>query len=197
MSVRNALLGLMAQQPRHAYELYAAFGALVGGEEVWEVKPAQIYTTLARLEEGGLVTSSTTSGDPGPERRIYALTPSGQSELTRWLTEPVIPLHERDEVFLKLMVCLAVRDVNPRRVLYAQRSALYQELHDLTGRRAEADPHTELARILLLDQAIMHTEADLRWLDMVEARLDDIARQPVPQPVTRSRGRPRKPEINR
>jgi DNA-binding PadR family transcriptional regulator len=51
MSVRNAILGLLAQRPRHGYELRAAFEALVGGEAIWEVKPAQIYTTLARLEE--------------------------------------------------------------------------------------------------------------------------------------------------
>ena len=38
----------------------------------------------------------------------------------------------------------------------------------------------------------MHTEAELRWLDMVEARLDDIREQPIPLPAPRPRGRPRK-----
>ena len=51
MSVRNAILGLLAQQPRHGYELRAAFEAMVGGDAIWDVKPAQIYTTLARLQE--------------------------------------------------------------------------------------------------------------------------------------------------
>ena len=55
MSVRNAILGLLADHPRHGYELRAAFEALTGGEALWSVKPAQVYTTLARLEEGGLV----------------------------------------------------------------------------------------------------------------------------------------------
>lgn len=31
MSVRFAVLGLLAQRPRHGYELHAAFEALVGG----------------------------------------------------------------------------------------------------------------------------------------------------------------------
>ena len=53
MSVRNAILGLLAQQPRHGYELRAAFEALVGGGELWDVKPSQIYTTLSRLEAAG------------------------------------------------------------------------------------------------------------------------------------------------
>jgi hypothetical protein len=46
--------------------------------------------------------------------------------------------------------------------------------------------------ILLLDQVVMHLEADLRWLDIVEQRLDDIRRQPSPEPEVRPRGRPRK-----
>jgi hypothetical protein len=45
---------------------------------------------------------------------------------------------------------------------------------------------------LLLDQAIMHVEADLRWLDVIEARLEEVRQQPLPEPEARRRGRPRK-----
>jgi hypothetical protein len=38
----------------------------------------------------------------------------------------------------------------------------------------------------------MHVEADLRWLDMVEARLGEMGRQKTPLPPARPRGRPRK-----
>ena len=69
-----------------------------------------------------------------------------------------------------------------------QRRELFQELHDLTARRNLLDPRQQLARILLLDSAIMHTEAELRWLDMVEARLDDIREQPPPYRRPRPRG---------
>ena len=55
MSVRHAVLGLLVQRPRHGYELRAAFEALAGGHENWDVKPAQIYTTLVRMEHGGLI----------------------------------------------------------------------------------------------------------------------------------------------
>jgi len=44
----------------------------------------------------------------------------------------------------------------------------------------------------LLDKAAMHLEADLRWLDMIEGRLDEIKRQPLPEPESKPRGRPRK-----
>ena len=79
MSVRNALLGLLAQRPRHGYELHAAFEAVVGGEQNWDVKPAQIYTTLARLEKDGLVKQGSVEQASGPEKRIYVITPAGQA----------------------------------------------------------------------------------------------------------------------
>ncbi len=38
----------------------------------------------------------------------------------------------------------------------------------------------------------MHLEADLRWLEMIEARLDEVKRQPLPEPEVKLRGRPPK-----
>ncbi len=197
MSVRNALLGLLAQHPRHGYELRAAFEALVGGEEFWDVKPAQIYTTLARLEDGGLIRQAQIEQDGGPEKRIYALTEAGQAELAAWFASGVESEHQRDEFFVKLMICLAAESAgdtkaDPYRVIHAQRGKLYQELHDLTTRRSRADPKSELAQIFLLDKTVMHVEADLRWLDMIEARLDEVKRQPLPEPEVKPRGRPKK-----
>jgi DNA-binding PadR family transcriptional regulator len=192
MSVRNALLGLLKQRPRHGYELHAAFEAVVGGRQNWDVKPAQIYTTLARLKDGGLVIEDSTEQSGGPEKRIYAITPAGSAELESWFTLPVRAEHQRDEFFLKLMLSLATGEADPLRIIYTQRTSLYQDLHRLTTQRWQINPATELAHLLLLEQAIMHVEADIRWLDMIEARLDDIRRQPLPEPETRPRGRPPK-----
>ncbi|MEX1248508.1 MAG: PadR family transcriptional regulator [Anaerolineales bacterium] len=192
MSVRNAILGLLAQHPRHGYELRAAFEALVGGEGIWDVKPAQIYTTLTRLEESGLVAEEELGQDGGPEKRIYGITPQGRSELSTWFACGVEGEHQRDEFFIKLMLSIDDEKADPYQVLRAQRSVLYKELHDLTNRRNAANPKSELAQIFLLDKMIMHLEADLKWLDLLEARLDDIRKQPVPQPEIRPRGRPRK-----
>lgn len=192
MSVRNALLGLLANRPRHGYELHGAFEAVVGGEQNWDLKPAQVYTTLARLEEHGLVVEDGVGQDAGPEKRIYAITEAGRRELEGWLNSPVQSEHQRDEFFLKLMLSLAAGDTDPRTVIYVQRANLYQELHAVTERRRIINPKAELAYVLLLDRAVMHLEADLRWLEMIEARLDDIRRQPLPQPEERPRGRPPK-----
>jgi DNA-binding PadR family transcriptional regulator len=191
MSVRHAILGLLAQKPRHGYELHAAFEAVVGGDETWEVKPAQIYTTLERLAEAGLVACVSDLGEgEEPGRRIYALSETGRTALAEWFALGVTPDHQRDEFFIKLMVALACGEADPARLIQTQRAHLYQELHDLTTRREACDPQTEMAQILLLDKAIMHLEADLRWLDITEQRLEEVRRQPLPEPEIRRRGRP-------
>jgi DNA-binding PadR family transcriptional regulator len=193
MSVRYAILGLLAHHPRHGYELRAAFESVVGGDANWEVKPAQIYTTLERLEEAGLVerTSDLGEGDE-PSRRVYALTGSGQEALSEWFAQGVAPDHQRDEFFVKLMVALASGKADPARIIQTQRSYLYLELHAATSLRDSYDPRTEMAQILLQDKVTMHLEADLRWLDITETRLEDVKLQPLAEPELRRRGRPRK-----
>lgn len=192
MSVRHAVLGLLAQRPRHGYELHAAFEAVVGGAQNWDVKPAQIYTTLARLEESGLVIENGVAQDGGPEKRVYAITNAGRSALSEWYLAAVEREHQRDEFFIKLMLCFVTGATDPQMVIQTQRTKLYQDLHAVTVQRSRLNPRYELAKILLLDKTIMHLEADLRWLEMIQARLDEIERQPLPEPETRPRGRPKK-----
>jgi len=195
MSVRYAILGLLAQKPRHGYELRAAFEAVIGGDANWEVKPAQIYTTLERLEEAGLVERSSDLGEGDePSRRVYAVTGSGHAALTEWFANGVTPEHQRDEFFVKLMVGLACGEADPWRLIQTQRAHLYQELHNATALRDSYDKKSALAQILLLDKSIMHLEADLRWLDITEMRLEEMKRQPLPEPELRPRGRPKKTE---
>lgn len=192
MSVRHAVLGLLAQRPRHGYELHAAFEAVVGGAQNWDVKPAQIYTTLARLEESGLVIENGVAQDGGPEKRVYAITNAGRTALREWYHEAVAREHQRDEFFIKLMLCFVTGANEPQQVIQTQRAKLYQDLHAVTVQRSRLNPRRELAKILLLDKTIMHLEADLRWLEMIQARLDEIERQPLPEPEPRPRGRPKK-----
>jgi DNA-binding PadR family transcriptional regulator len=186
---------LLVPKPRHGYELRAAFEAVVGGDANWDVKPAQIYTTLDRLEEARLVTRNSDLGEGDePSRRIYAISPQGEKTLAEWLACGVTPDHQRDEFFVKLMVGMVSGIMDPARLVQTQRAHLYRELHDATAVRERYDPKLEMAQILLVDKAIMHIEADLRWLDMIEMRLETIQHQPLPKPEVRPRGRPKKKE---
>ena len=190
-AVQQALLALLAQQPRHGYELHDLFEIAIGGH--WEVNSGQIYSSLDRLARDGLVEEEAIEKGGGPDKRVWAVTDDGRAALADWFQSPVPREYRlRDEFYLKLMLAIVTRTGNPRRVLQVQRRELLQELHDLIARRDAANPRQDLARILLMDSAIMHTDAELRWLEMVEARLDEIREQPIQLPPPRRRGRPRK-----
>ncbi len=186
MSVRHAILGLLAQQPRHGYELHGAFQAIVGGS-LWPLNPAQIYTTLGRLEEAGMVVKTAIRRMGGPDQHIFELTGTGRDELDRWYAEGVHSTHQRDEVFLKIALALADERADAGSIVRVQRATLYRDLHELTTRRNDVQV---LAQALLLDKAIMHIEADLRWLEMVEARLHEMRRLPATDIPPPRRGRP-------
>lgn len=192
MSVRHAILGLLAQHPRHGYELRAAFEALAGGSETWEVKPAQIYSTLERLEQSGFISECLDDPENPPDKRVFQLTEAGRALLNMWFETGVEVEHQRDEFFIKLMVALLSGEADPRRVIHVQRITLFKALHQVTAQRDQLDSRMELAQLMLMDKAIMHLEADIRWLDFIESRLDEVRNQPLPQPEIRGRGRPRK-----
>lgn len=191
MSVKNTLLALLYQRPMHGYELGKQLPLVLNAE--WDVKPGQIASTLGRLKDAELVDYDLETDNDAPNRKVYALTPAGVEELTVWyLTPEVRDYRLGDTFYVKLVLSLIDGPVTPEAVLISQRRELYRQLHDVTEMRRQADPASQLPWILLLDSAIMHLEADLRWIEMCEARLPDLKDYTPPKPKAKPRGRPRR-----
>lgn len=72
------LLAVLGEAPGHGYELSQRLTERSGGE--LDVHEGSLYPALHRLERGGLVDSSWSTGD-GRRRRIYRLTPAGRRAL--------------------------------------------------------------------------------------------------------------------
>ncbi len=68
-----AVLGLLAEEPMHGYQLIREISARSGGD--WRASPGSVYPTLSQLEESGLVESTEEGG-----RRSFSLTESGIAE---------------------------------------------------------------------------------------------------------------------
>ncbi len=191
MSVKHALLALLYRQPMHGYEMGRQLALTVNAE--WVVKPGQIASTLLRLYEAGLVDYDVVPADDAPDRKVYRLTEQGLDELKAWYLRPEVRDYRLGDTFyIKLVLSLSGGPIAAEQVLMEQRRALYRELHQATELRRKADPRAELPWVLLLESAIMHLEADLRWIEMVEARLPDLKRYTPPSPTPRPRGRPRR-----
>jgi DNA-binding PadR family transcriptional regulator len=191
MSVKHTLLALLYQHPMHGYELGKQLNLVVNAE--WDVKPGQIASTLARLHDANLVDFEVEETDDAPDRKVYFITEEGRRELENWyLTPEVREYRLGDAFYIKLVLSLVGGPVSPEQVLMTQRRELYQQLHEATEMVRQSDPHVQLPWVLLLESAIMHLEADLRWIDMCEARLSDLKSYSPPKPPTKTRGRPRR-----
>ena len=170
MSVPYALLGLLEQEPRHGYDLKRLVDRYFATEH--PVAFAQVYSTLARLEQRGRVRVDSIERAEGPDRRRYAITDEGTRELERWLDEPLdAEPHLQASLFTKVVLAiLSGRPVEP--VVDAERHAHLERMRELTAvRRTAAMPVA-----LLADYAMFHLEADLRWLDLTAARVDELRR---------------------
>lgn len=191
MSVKHTLLALLYQQPMHGYELGKQLNLVVNAE--WDVKAGQIASTLARLKDANLVDYEVEATDDAPDRKVYCITEEGKQELENWyLTPEVREYRLGDAFYIKLVLSLVGGPVSPEQVLMTQRRELYQQLHEATEMRRQADPRTQLPWILLLESAIMHLEADLRWIEMGEARLPELKNYTPPKAPPKARGRPRR-----
>jgi DNA-binding PadR family transcriptional regulator len=73
-SLRLYLLSLLAEQPRHGYELIQALSERFGG--TYSPSAGTIYPRLAKLEEEGLVTKTA-----GERKTVYEITDAGRAEL--------------------------------------------------------------------------------------------------------------------
>jgi len=69
--LRLVLLQLIADKPRHGYELIKEIGDRLGGS--YSPSPGVIYPTLTLLEELGY----TTMDESGGGRKLYTVTPAG------------------------------------------------------------------------------------------------------------------------
>lgn len=76
--LRLVLLKLIADQPRHGYELIKALEELTDG--AYAPSPGTVYPTLSLLEDEGAIAEAT--GDTDGKRKAFEVTEAGRAELT-------------------------------------------------------------------------------------------------------------------
>jgi len=174
VSIKYAILGILAEKDLHGYELKSSFDEKVG--EFWSLNYGQIYSTLDRLEKEELVTHDRLAQDRRPDRKIFSITPEGRKELDNWLSTPVNKVRAlRDEFFIKLVF---MDKKNPRPVLelIEKQKLLYlKHMNRLTQRKVALKKRSRdldgLTTDLLMDAGLFHAEADIKWLSLCESKI--------------------------
>src|SRR5215207_7815489 len=99
MSLRHAILGLLARKPSTGYELAQMFDLSL--RTAWHASHSQIYPELNRLGSAGLI-EVVERGSRGS--KTYALTDEGHDELRRWLVEAEPDRSQRNESAVRLFL---------------------------------------------------------------------------------------------
>ncbi|CAM3259799.1 Transcriptional regulator PadR-like family protein [Arthrobacter ulcerisalmonis] len=179
MSIRHSLLALLQDQPRYGYQLRVEFQHRTGA--TWPLNIGQVYTTLDRLERDGLVVKD---GDDGAGHVIYSITAAGAAEVRGWFSAPVPRDNPpRNELAIKLALAVTLPGVDVPATIQAQRVASIRALQEYTRARRDATASQragDTAWLLVLDSLIFQTEAEVRWLDLCEARMVQQTQASIP-----------------
>lgn len=141
MSLRYALLGLLAEEPASGYELTKKFERALQ-RYAWHAKHSQIYPELTKLADAGLV-EVVEEGARG--RRTYAVTDEGRADLRHWLVNPPTAYDVRNELVLRLFFVSTLDNDEARGLLRTLADESARELAALQEAVDKSDAHnTEL-----------------------------------------------------
>jgi DNA-binding PadR family transcriptional regulator len=174
MSIGHTLLGLLESGPRHGYDLKRTFD-----ETFRHDKPlhyGQVYSTMSRLLKNGFVEVDGIEAVGGPERKRYAITEAGVTDVRQWLATPEKPEPYLQSTLYTKVVLALLTGRDAAELLDTQRAEHLRLMRVLTDRKRKGD----LADQLICDHALFHLEADLRWLELTAARLDKLAAEVRP-----------------
>ena len=100
MSLRFALLGLLAVEPASGYDLKRAIDRST--YFIWNSTGPQIYNTLHKLRDEGCITSRSLAQEGKPDKQIHTITASGRARLEEFMSAPIRASVTRDEVLLRI-----------------------------------------------------------------------------------------------
>ena len=163
MSVQNAFLALLSLGPAYGSQLQAEFLARAAHRR--QLNAGQVYSTLDRLTDQGLVESAGSTDDGLP---LYALTDAGREQALAWLSEgPTDSRPDWDEMQDQVLVAASVPAADALQVIADYRHSYSEKVRELDH---DADTRAALAANRAAD---LGARAAISWLDEVAAALQD------------------------
>src|SRR3954469_7374431 len=137
MSIGHTLLGLLESGPRHGYDLKRAYDERFGHDR--PLHYGQVYSTLSRLLKNGLVSEAGVEAGSGPDRKRYAITDAGVTDVEKWLGTPEKPEPYLQNTLYTKVVLALLSGRETTAVLATKRAAHLNERRELTRRKTDGD----------------------------------------------------------
>lgn len=171
MSLRFAILGLLARESLTGYDLTKKFDTTIGF--FWSAKHSQIYPELANLTQEGLVTFELVTQTSKPNKKVYTITDAGRETLTEWMHAPRERRAVKDPLLMRAWIvgivdpALALVQLRETLADYDQRCEIFKQME--AGARGDGafEPHADnewLGAALALRCGVMTNQAYRDWL---------------------------------
>ena len=171
MSLKYALLGLLAENPKYGYEIKQEFEGALGN--VWSVSYGQLYPTLRRLSEVQWVTKQTAPGKKAAEKNIYSITPKGKQKLDEWLLRPLRSSYKvKDEFTLKFLFFDKLPREKVLDYLRAQQKKTVMQKENFQRTLVSIKDELNFFLQAIIRKGIIHLEAEIQWLEEVVNALE-------------------------
>ncbi len=192
MSVKYAVLGLLAQRRGYGYDLVQRFEEQVG--PAWQLNAGAIYVALDKLEQEGLVRPVTQGEDgaPVPRRRtargaprvIYEMTPDGRDRFEDWMAAGSSMSPLREELHLKLALSQPRNLPRLIELTLEQEQACLDRLEQHRGGPAfdelldSPQPWAAVASVMVRDAEVAHLQGTVDWLRRIRQAMRWLQQQP-------------------
>jgi DNA-binding PadR family transcriptional regulator len=168
-----AVLGMLVPGPLHPYGIQRLLKHW-GKDQVVNVgQRANLYKTIKRLNEAGLIAVRQTERDQQyPERTIYELTENGRRLAPEWLASMLATVRNEFPQFPAALSFAMLLPPDQVQAALEQRAAVLRE--NLTRVEKTLQDYSDtLPRVTLLDDEYQRavTTAELNW---IEGLLDDL-----------------------
>ena len=163
----ETLLGLLAAEARHGYQLIDCFRDPAQLGNVWALSTSQIYAVLKRLDAQQLIQGQAISSADAPTRVEYTLTPAGETRLEAWLTEPQPSASVRRVrvEFLSRLYIARLLNIPTIDLVRSQKRSCRQRRAEKVIERDAAAPGVGR---LTLELEIAQLDAIMQWIDRCE-----------------------------
>jgi DNA-binding PadR family transcriptional regulator len=167
-----AILGLIAEQPRHGYEIESVIQER-GMREWTEIGFSSIYYLLKKLEKAGLIEGEMVQEGRGPARKVYQITPAGR-EARRAGVIDALSVPRR--CYLPLQLGLAnlpgISTDEALAALRQYRNALAERLAQVRARRESQGPLPYFVEAMF-DHSLTMIGAELGWADKFVKQMEE------------------------
>jgi DNA-binding PadR family transcriptional regulator len=192
MSVKYAVLGLLAQRRGYGYDLVQRFEEQVG--PAWQLNAGAIYVALDKLEQEGLVRPVTSGDGSAPVRRrrtargaprvIYEATPEGLERFEDWMATRSSMSPLREELHLKLALSHPRNLPRLIELTYEQEQACLERLEQHAGGGASDEllggeqSWSTIASVMVRDAEVAHLQATVEWLRRIRTAMRWLQERP-------------------